>query len=136
MGFGGGTNHDQVVLEDGVWKFWSVVIDDMILRHPMMKADGRRRVVILFWLYARKVAAAEPNNYLLEIPLTKLGGARRGLRGGTGDVIDWPGILPMWFHATRQRTRSGSDDRRIRVPRGAVPRDQHEERRLPAAAPS
>jgi hypothetical protein len=28
MGFGGGMYHDQVVLEDGVWKLWSVTIDE------------------------------------------------------------------------------------------------------------
>ena len=34
MGFGGGMYHDQVVLEDGVWKFWSVVIDEHYFSSP------------------------------------------------------------------------------------------------------
>src|SRR4029434_3282693 len=32
--FGGGMYHDQVVLEDGVWKFWSVVIDEHYFSSP------------------------------------------------------------------------------------------------------
>ncbi len=40
MGFGGGMYHDQVVLEDGVWRFWSVVIDE----HYFV-ADVRGRLV-------------------------------------------------------------------------------------------
>ncbi len=55
MGFGGGMYHDQVVLEDGVWKFWSVVIDEHYFSSPTYEggwsaakdpghtAHGRRR---------------------------------------------------------------------------------------------
>ena len=34
MGFGGGMYHDQVVLEDGVWKLWSVTIDEHYFSSP------------------------------------------------------------------------------------------------------
>jgi len=34
MGFGGGMYHNQVVLENGVWKFWSVVIDEHYFSSP------------------------------------------------------------------------------------------------------
>jgi hypothetical protein len=27
-----------------------------------------------------------------------LGERERGFRGGTGEMIVWPSILPMWFH--------------------------------------
>jgi hypothetical protein len=43
-------------------------------------------------------APAPNDNYPPDIPLTKLGERERGFRGGTGDEIAWPGILPMWFH--------------------------------------
>jgi len=47
-------------------------------------------------------AAAQPqgqaNAYPPDIPLTVLGERERGFRGGTGETIAWPGILPMWFH--------------------------------------
>ena len=89
--------HDQVVLEDGVWKFWSVVIDEHYFSSPSYEGG---------WSAAKdpapatrpQAAAAQPNSYPPDIPLTKLGERERGFRGGTGDTIVWPGILPMWFH--------------------------------------
>ena len=95
--FGGGMYHDQVVLEDGVWKFWSVVIDEHYFSSPSYEGG---------WSAAKdpapatrpQSAAAQPNSYPPDIPLTRLGERERGFRGGTGDPIVWPGILPMWFH--------------------------------------
>ena len=34
MGLAGGMYHDQVVLEDGVWKLWSVTIDEHYFSSP------------------------------------------------------------------------------------------------------
>jgi len=96
MGFGGGMYHDQVVLEDDVWKLWSVTIDEHYFSSPTY-AGG--------WSSAkdpdpatRRRPAAQSNDYPPDIPLTKLGERERGFRGGTGDEIAWPSILPMWFH--------------------------------------
>jgi hypothetical protein len=94
MGFGGGMYHDQVVLEGGVWKFWSVVIDEHYFSSPTYEGG---------WSSAKDPATPRrppaPNTtYPPDIPLTKLGERERGFRGGTGDEIAWPGILPMWFH--------------------------------------
>ena len=50
-------------------------------------------------------------------------------------MIVWPGILPMWFHY--KNPVSGRVPENYwpgSVPVHAVPRDQHEEPRLPAAA--
>jgi hypothetical protein len=94
MGFGGGMYHDQVVLEDGIWKFWSVVIDEHYFSSPTYEGG---------WSSAKDPATPRrpptPNSsYPPDIPLTKLGERERGFRGGTGDEITWPAILPMWFH--------------------------------------
>ena len=96
MGFGGGMYHNQVVLEDGVWKLWSVTIDEHYFSSPTYEGG---------WSSAKdpdpattRRQTAQSNDYPPDIPLTKLGERERGFRGGTGDMIVWPGILPMWFH--------------------------------------
>jgi len=94
LGFGGGMYHDQVVLESGVWKFWSVVIDEHYFSSPTYEGG---------WSSAKDPVGPRrppaPNtSYPPDIPLTMLGERERGFRGGTGEEIAWPGILPMWFH--------------------------------------
>ena len=98
MGFGGGMYHDQVVLEDGVWKFWSVVIDEHYFSSPTYEGGWSSAKDPAPAARPQAAAAAQPNSYPPDIPLTKLGERERGFRGGTGDTIVWPGILPMWFH--------------------------------------
>ena len=94
MGFGGGMYHDQVVLEDGVWRFWSVVIDEHYFSSPTYEGG---------WSAAKDPVTPRrppaPNTaYPPDIPLTNLGERERGFRGGTGEEMAWPAILPMWFH--------------------------------------
>jgi len=98
-GLNGGMYHDQVVLEDGVWKLWSVNIDEFLFQSPSYEG-GWSAAKDPEPTPARAPAAqtAQNDNYPPDIPLTKLGERERGYRGGTGDTIAWPAILPMWFH--------------------------------------
>jgi hypothetical protein len=104
-GLNGGMYSDQVVLEDGVWKLWSVNIDEFFFQSPTYEggwssakdpdpgpAAARRPPV------QNGAQNAQTDNYPPDIPLTQLGERERGFRGGTGDTIVWPAILPMWFH--------------------------------------
>ena len=36
--------------------------------------------------------------YPPDILMTELGKRAEHFRGGTGETIEWPGILPMWFN--------------------------------------
>lgn len=88
--------NDQAVLEDGVWRLWSLSIDEHYFATPSW-ADG--------WIGATRRPAGEtppPARLLslfeMDILLSDMGRRQEGFRGGTGEYVEWPGILPMWFH--------------------------------------
>ncbi|MFD2422742.1 nuclear transport factor 2 family protein [Amycolatopsis pigmentata] len=96
-GFAGGMYpNDQAVLEDGIWRLWSLTIDEHYFNSPTWEGG---------WAMAEDRPAGSPNpppSRLLEIyppdvKLTELGKRQEGFRGGGGTTIDWPGIPPMWF---------------------------------------
>ena len=100
-GLNGGMYNDQVVLEDGVWKLWSVNIDEFFFQSVSYEGGwSAAKDPDPNPAAARRPAAqnAQTDNYPPDIPLTLLGERERGFRGGPGDTIAWPGILPMWFH--------------------------------------
>lgn len=88
--------NDQVVLEDGIWRLWTVTIDEPYMMMPSWQGG---------WSAAKPPAAgggmrASPllQRYPPDLLLTDLGKREEGFAGGTGTKIDWPGNLPMWFH--------------------------------------
>jgi hypothetical protein len=89
--------NDQSILENGIWKLWALEIDE----HYMTSAGWQGG-----WSAVKPVGADRPpsrpsqllTKYPPDILMTALGRRAEGLRGGTGQPIEWPGILPMWFH--------------------------------------
>jgi hypothetical protein len=88
--------NDQVVLEDGIWRLWTVTIDEPYFTMPDWQGG---------WSAAKTPPPgggmrASPllQRYPPDLLLTDLGRRENGFAGGTGTKIDWPGILPMWFH--------------------------------------
>lgn len=103
--------NNQAVLEDGVWKLWTVTIDEPYFSAPFPYGWARARpaaqapaarppAAAAAGPAARPRAATLPGNiiYPPNIPLSVLGKRMEGFVGGTGEAIRWPGILPMWFH--------------------------------------
>lgn len=96
-GFHGGMYpNDQLVLENGIWRFWSLTIDEHYFYSPDWKGG---------WAAAKDPETDEPRRpspllekYPPDILLTDLGRRQEGFKGGTGVTVDWPSILPMWFH--------------------------------------
>lgn len=94
-GFHGGMYpNDQAVLENGIWRLWSLTIDEPYFTSTDWSGG-----------WSSVVPSNEPPkpSALLEqfppdIPMTALGRREEHFRGGTGELIEWPGILPMWFH--------------------------------------
>jgi hypothetical protein len=88
--------NDQVVLENGIWRLWTVTIDEPYMMMPSWQGG---------WSAAKPPPPgggmrASPllQRYPPDLLLTDLGKREEGFAGGTGTKIDWPGILPMWFH--------------------------------------
>lgn len=93
-----GIYNDQVVLVNGVWKFWAVAIDDQYFNGATYEAG---------WAKAKDPVAAPPrrgppravtgHRDPPDIPITDFGERERGLRGGIPPIVEWPSIKPMWF---------------------------------------
>src|SRR5690606_30918947 len=97
LGFAGGMYHDQAVLEDGIWRLWSVAIDE----HYFTSAGydgGWSKVEPADPAALQRQGSVTGEDYPPDIPLTELGIREAGFRGGTGTTLAWPSILPMWFH--------------------------------------
>ncbi|MEH3107854.1 MAG: nuclear transport factor 2 family protein [Sphingomonas fennica] len=91
---GGMYPNDQAVLENGIWRLWSLTIDEHYFASPNWKGG---------WAAAApNETAVRPSPLLTKYPpdvkISDLGRREEGFRGGTGTPVDWPGILPMWFH--------------------------------------
>lgn len=93
---GGMYPNDQAVLEDGIWRLWSLTIDEHYFATPDWHGG---------WASAADRPDGAPPRpspllakYPPDIKLTDLGRREEGFRGGTGKAVEWPGILPMWFH--------------------------------------
>jgi hypothetical protein len=107
---GGMYPNNQAVLENGVWKLWSVTIDEAYFsaQFPNGWARATQRATAGA-APARGPAAAGTGAppaatatagvaYPPDITLTALGKRMEGFSGGPGPQVRWPGILPMWFH--------------------------------------
>ncbi|KAH8893462.1 hypothetical protein GQ53DRAFT_860609 [Thozetella sp. PMI_491] len=93
----GAIYHDQMILEDGIWRLWSVTIDEFYWTSSKWK-DGWPGVK------ARAPNATNPadrdltKQYPPDLLLTEIGAPREtGFQGGVGRFTTWPEILRMWF---------------------------------------
>jgi hypothetical protein len=89
--------NDQTVLENGIWRLWSLEIDEPYFTMAGWKAG---------WSGVKPKPPGSPRpppsplvaRMAPDILMTELGKRAEGFRGGTGETIEWPGILPMWFN--------------------------------------
>lgn len=95
--FSGMYPNDQAVLEKGIWRLWALEIDEPYF--TMAGWEGG-------WSGVQPKPPGSPRppasplvtRYPPDLLLTKMGKRAEGFRGGTGETIEWPGILPMWFN--------------------------------------
>ena len=89
--------NDQTVLENGIWRLWSLEIDEPYFTMAGWKAG---------WSGVKDKPPGSPRpppsplvaRLAPDILMTDLGKRAEAFRGGTGETIEWPGILPMWFN--------------------------------------
>ena len=88
--------NDQAVLEDGIWRLWSLTIDE----HYMTTSNWRDGWAGVEPTPPGRAAGQSPLVERLppDILMTQLGRRAEHFRGGTGVTYAWPDILPMWFH--------------------------------------
>lgn len=94
--FSGMYPNDQAVIEDGIWRLWSLTIDEPYVTTASW-AEG--------WVGVEPTPPGQGagQSPLVErlppdILMTDLGRRAEHFRGGTGTTLVWPDILPMWFH--------------------------------------
>ncbi len=110
--FGAMYPDNQFVLEDGVWRLWTLSLDEPYFELPggwqggwssapkprpprfpqSSPAKGANQPVQKHYFGADLVAKFPP-----DVPITALGVREEHFRGGTGETWEWPKILPMWW---------------------------------------
>jgi hypothetical protein len=89
-----GMYQDQMVLEDGIWRIWNLTLDEPYFQTVSWKGG---------WSGAKDRPGYKVpelpilKTYPPDLPISIMGKREEHFRGGSGDTIEWPGILPMWF---------------------------------------
>lgn len=88
--------HDQVILEDGKWRLWSVTIDEFYWQSSSWK-DGWSNPPPLNASKPDPEPAAWTKKYPPDVTIREVGEREAGFRGGNGKFVEWPAIQRMWF---------------------------------------
>jgi hypothetical protein len=88
--------HDQVVLEDGTWRLWSVTIDEFYWQSSSWK-EGWANAQLRNGTAPKPEPAGWTKKYPPDITLADVGERESTFRGGSGRFIEWPEIQRMWF---------------------------------------
>ncbi|KAF2275251.1 uncharacterized protein EI97DRAFT_363468, partial [Westerdykella ornata] len=94
--FNGAIYHDQMVLEDGKWRLWSVTIDEFYWQSSSWEGG---------WSAATPRNSSAPNpggatwttRYPPDLTIAEVGEREATFRGGSGKYIEWPDIQRMWW---------------------------------------
>src|SRR6185436_8161483 len=115
-GLSGAMYLDQLVLEGGVWRLWSLSLNEPYFSSGDWKTGwaGMKDRPSTFAPAPGASAAARPTpnpnrpygyfgadlvaKYAPDVAITALGVRQEHFRGGTGEEWAWPKILPMWWH--------------------------------------
>ena len=108
-GFNGAIYHDQMALEDGRWRLWSITIDEHYWTSTWTSGWHNVRLPNATATAAAPGPSSSPSGnasrpatglqakYPPDIALTELGEREATFRGGSGRTLSWPEIQIMWF---------------------------------------
>jgi len=117
-GLSGAMYLDQLVLENGIWRLWSLSLNEPYFSSGDWKTGwaGMKDRATTFGAAQGAPAAPRPApnpnrpygyfgadlvaKYAPDVAITALGVRQEHFRGGTGEEWAWPKILPMWWHYT------------------------------------
>ncbi|CAO2658562.1 Nn.00g062850.m01.CDS01 [Neocucurbitaria sp. VM-36] len=88
--------HDQVVLEDGKWRLWSVTIDEFYWQSTSWK-EGWSMANPRNSNHTNAEPPAWTKKYPPDLTLADVGERESTFTGGSGRAIQWPEIQRMWF---------------------------------------
>ena len=88
--------HDQVVLENGRWRLWSVTIDEFYWQSSSWK-EGWSNPPLLNTSKPDPEPAGWTKKYPPDVTVREVGEREAGFRGGSGKFVEWPAIQRMWF---------------------------------------
>jgi hypothetical protein len=104
----------QFVLEDGVWRLWSLSLNEPYFTLPggwaggwsskpkprpaSQPAPAPASLAPRQGAPVRYIGAALVNKFEPDVRITALGVREEHFRGGTGEAWEWPQILPMWWN--------------------------------------
>jgi len=94
--------NNQAVLVDGVWKLWSISIDEHYVDSAGYKLGWAEIAPHDQPVTPRPTGSSQTISPALaanppDIWNKDLGVREEGFGGGTGERVEWPDILPMWF---------------------------------------
>ncbi len=106
--FGAMYPQNQFVLEEGVWRLWNLSLDEPYFSLPGGWQGGWASTAPPPRPTPPRPATAPPGpvryfgaalveKFAPDVPISALGAREEHYRGGTGEVWEWPQILPMWW---------------------------------------
>jgi len=95
--FNGAMYNDQFVLENGIWRVWSLTIDEFYWQSANW-ATGWSGVNPRNPDLPDPAPSALVTRYRPDVLLSEVGERGEGFQGGTGRFVTWPAIVRMWFH--------------------------------------
>jgi hypothetical protein len=89
--------HDQMVLEAGIWRLWSVTIDEFYWQSSSWAMGWSGNATLRNESLPDPEPAGWTKKYPPDLSIKDVGEREAGFMGGSGRFVQWPSIQRMWF---------------------------------------